>query len=116
MTHSVHIRTKRFETEVAEKQCHMDWYAKECQSIDIDTPEETEDYQKRYYALMRERTEVQCKYTRHLRKQIAQLKQQAIGNSEVRRRRNQLKKRYFQLQTSGAEARTALLQLGPNMV
>ena len=99
---------KRFEADLAEKQRHMDWYAKECQSIDTDTPEETEVYQQRYYALMRERTEVEHKYVRHLRKQIAQLRQAAIDNNQVRRQRNQLKKRYFQLQARVAEARAAL--------
>ena len=105
MTHSVITRTKRFETELAEKQRHMDWYATECRSIDTDAPEETEEYQKCYYALMRERTEVQHKYARYLRKRIAQLKQPVIdGNNQVRQQRNQLKKRYFQLQTTVTEA------------
>ena len=117
MTHSVNIRTKRFEAELAEKQRHMDWYAKECQSIDIDTPEETEEYQKRYYSIMQERTDTQHTYAKYLRKQIAALKQATLdGNNQVRQKRNQLKKRYFQLQSSVAEARATLLQIAPDMM
>ena len=108
---------KRFEADLAEKQRHMDWYAKECQSIDIDTPQEIEEYQKRYYALIRDRTDVQQKYARFIRKHIARLKQATnADNSQVRQERNQLKKRYFQLQARVDEARAALQQIDPAMM
>ena len=102
---SLQKRTKDFETKLAEQQRHMDWYAREC-NTDVET-EERDHCEKEYYALMRKRTKAQRLYAKHLRRQIVQLK----DKRDSQKKRNQLKKTYFQLQDSIQQAQRILLTL-----